>query len=115
MGFLYVPDFSIPTFQRSGVPGFSFSPFLDTYSGVESKVYQKVHFVFSQHCDFKDAIEIIRDRIVFETKSLEAKKLIGSKGVKLALDKTIENAGSRRSFQAPSQPWQLKPRMGCYT
>ena len=53
-----------------------------------------------QDCDFKDQEEMIRDRIVFGTKSLKVREKLISKGAKLTLDKAIEIARSFESSQA---------------
>ena len=56
--------------------------------------------MLAQDCDFKDPEEMIRDRIVFGTKSLKVREKLIAKGAKLTLDKAIEIARSFESSQA---------------
>ena len=48
--------------------------------------------MLAQDCDFKDPDEMIRDQIVFGTKSFKVREKLISKGAKLTLDKAIEIA-----------------------
>lgn len=52
-----------------------------------------------QDCDFKDPDEMIRDQIVFGTKSFKVREKLISKGAKLTSDKAIEIARSFESSQ----------------